>query len=267
VPGNAAEVFRKHYRLKSDRTMPIVLFLAIALAAGAVWWQIWSTWRVYEVDVIPAVEIKVGGVPRTYRLVAPHEPPQGLMPVIFAFHGIGDSPESMVASAELNRLVSGHGFLLVCPRAHDHAWTTIGPDAANPESNEDIQFFDAILNELGQRDDVDLKRVYVVGMSNGASFAQLLATHRSDQIAAVAAHSDTLPREAQASKPTRPFPVMLLVGLEELPAAIQTYREEAARYKQAGLEVELVEISGVGHAWDVRQNEAIWDFLSRHSLP
>ena len=257
----------KHYRLKSDRTMPIVLFLAIALAAGAVWWQIWSTWRVYEVDVIPAVEIKVGGVPRTYRLVAPHVPPPAPMPALVAFHGIGGSPESMVVDADLVSMAVDHGILIVCPQSRDRTWTTNGPDAADPEANDDIEFFDAILTDLGRRKDVDFKRVYVLGISNGASFAQLLATHRSDQIAAVAAHSGTLPREARESKPRRQFPVMLLAGLEELPEAIQTYREEAARFQQAGHEVELVEIPGFGHAWDVRQNEAIWDFLSRHSLP
>lgn len=257
----------KHYRPKSDRTMPIVLFLAIALAAGLVWWRIRSTWRVYEVEVIPATEIEIAGVRRSYRLVMPHASSKGLMPVVFAFHGIGDSPESMEADAHLNRLVADHKFLLVCPQARHRAWTTIGPDAASPESNEDIQFFDAIVAQLRQRGDVDLSRVYVAGMSNGASFAQLLALHRSDQIAAVAAHSGTRPREEHETKPRRAFPLMLLVGLEEPPAAVQAYREETARYKQAGHEVELVEIAGVGHAWDDRQNEAIWRFLSRHSLP
>lgn len=257
----------KIYRLKSDQTASIVLFVAICLAAGAVWWRIWSTWRVYEVDVIPSVEIDVAGDHRTYRLVAPHVPPKELMPVVIAFHGIGESPESLVAATELNRLVADRGILLICPQSRGRAWMTIGEDAADPESNEDLQLFDAILAQLGERGDIDLRRVYAVGMSNGASFAQLLAAHRSDQIAAVAAHSGTLPREAQRSKPRRTFPVMLLVGLDESPAAIQTYREEAARYERAGHEVQLVEIAGVGHAWDVRQNDTIWEFLSRHSLP
>jgi poly(3-hydroxybutyrate) depolymerase len=68
-------------------------------------------------------------------------------------------------------------------------WATMEVDERPLDANPDIQFFDALVEHLSERFDIDLGRVYVVGMSNGASFVQLLTAARPNKIAAAAAHS------------------------------------------------------------------------------
>jgi poly(3-hydroxybutyrate) depolymerase len=67
----------------------------------------------------PAVDIAthsiiVDDTERSYRIAVPHQRSEPL-PVVFAFHGIGDSAESMASYSQLDRVASDHGFLLVYP--------------------------------------------------------------------------------------------------------------------------------------------------------
>lgn len=100
-----------------------------------------------------------------------------------------------------------------------------------------------------------------MGMSNGASFAQLLAFQRSDEIAAVVAHSGSLPKELRSKKLTRPFPILLVVGANDTVEAID---DSAKEYQKNGQTVKLLVVPGIGHAWAKDRNEEFWEFLEKY---
>ena len=195
---------------------------------GFVIWR--SLHEKIDADVYPREEIEVGGGKRTFRLVVPHGVKDGPAPVVFAFHGVGDAPDAMPKYTDLDRLACEHRFVLVYPVANSRMWRTEGPVASTAE-NPDLQFFDALLQHVKQRQQIDDERVYLMGMSNGASFAQLLAFQRSDEIAAVVAHSGSLPKELRSKKPTRPFPILLVVGANDTVEAIE---DSAKEYQENG---------------------------------
>ena len=210
-------------------------------------------------NILPDQTIVVDEAVRQYRLVVPHSLPAEPVPILFAFHGIGDSPEGMAAYSALDRLAADSRFILVYPAARRAMWTTVNVDAENLDENPDIRFFDRLLEDLAGRFPIDPNRIHLVGMSNGASLAQLLAFARPN-VAAVVAHSGPKPHGLRES--ARPFPIMLLAGDEDLAAEAMT--SDAEEYRASKHPVELIPIPGLGHEWSKSHNAAIWEFLSRH---
>ena len=250
----------------SNASTPAVKFYRLAVVVGTVAmiftllaYRVWP--RQIVVQILPDQSIAVDESVRRYRLVIPHSLPADNVPIVFAFHGVGDSPEAMAKYSGLDQVAVENGFLLVYPAARRAMWTTVNVDAQNLDYNPDIRFFDRLLEHLAGRYQIDPNRVYLVGMSNGATFAQLVAFARPD-VAAVVAHSGPMPRDLQSA--TGRFPILLLVGTNDF--AADAMRSDSAEYRNGKHSVGFVAISGLGHEWSLRHNAEIWRFLSSHRL-
>jgi polyhydroxybutyrate depolymerase len=227
------------------------------LAGAIAFWELWNS-----ASVFPDEQITVGETKRSYRLVVPRRLTKPA-PIVFAFHGVGDSPENMARYTKLDRLAAREGVLLVYPEARKGIWATMEVDERPLDANPDVQFFDDLLKHLCKHFDIDSSRVYVVGMSNGASFVQLLTAARPDKVAAAAAHSGPDPREDRSSLSGPPL--MLIVGDEDF--AHFAMQSDAKRYRDGGRTAEFISIPGLGHAWSAKHNWQIWRYLSRYSAP
>jgi len=196
---------------------------------------------------------------RNYRIVVPHKRMQPA-PLVFAFHGIGDSTASMANYSQLDRVAAQNGFFLVYPAALKSMWATMNVDYFDLDSNPDVRFFDQLLEHLASTNQIDHDRIYVMGMSNGATFAQLLATARPNQLAAVVAHSGTRLKDLAECDPS--LPIMLIVG--EKDTACPPMGADANHYLRNGNAVEYVSVPRLAHEWSTRHNNDMWRFLSRH---
>jgi polyhydroxybutyrate depolymerase len=232
------------------------ILLLASVVAILVFWQ-----RPIAADISPNEDIAVDGTTRNYRLVVPHALPKPA-PIVFAFHGIGDSTESMANYSRLDQLAARNGFILVYLAARKSMWATVGANADNLDANVDVRFFDQLLIHLSKDYEIDRNRVYAVGMSNGASFVQLLAVARSKEIAAIAAYSGSKLSHIGSFK--NPLPIMLVVGGNDL--ASREMKTDADQYRSDGHVVEFVSVPGLGHEWPAGHNAEMWNFLSQHSL-
>jgi polyhydroxybutyrate depolymerase len=217
--------------------------------------------RPIAADISPNEDITVDGKTRTYRLVVPHALPKPA-PIVFAFHGIGDSTESMANYCRLDQLAARNGFMLVYLAARRSMWATVDANAVNLNANVDVRFFDQLLIHLSKHHEIDRDRVYAVGMSNGGSFVQLLAVARSQEIAAIAAYSGSKPSHIGSSE--KPLPILLVVGANDL-ASVEM-QSDAEHYRAQGHVVEFVSVPGLGHEWPTGYNAEMWSFLSQHAL-
>lgn len=193
---------------------------------------------------------------RSYRLVTPHELTVPV-PVVFAFHGMGDSPASMAAYSQLDQMAAAHGLLLVYPAGINAMWSTFEFDAEDLDSNRDVRFFDALLARISAQYEIDRERIYLAGMSNGGSFAQLLANARSVEVAAVVACSGTRPKWLKDAE--RPFPILLIAGGKDLAAS--SMRTDLRAYQSAGHDAEFIVVDGLGHEWSCEHNNVAVKFL------
>jgi polyhydroxybutyrate depolymerase len=146
------------------------------------------------------VKWTIDGVERRALVVSPTKPSRARAPLVFAFHGAGDTAENF-ASVDLHHAwpqavvvyMNGLG------RAPGQGGTFQTADAS--ASNRDLKFFDVALADLRQRFQIDDARIYATGFSNGAKFVYLLWVARPKVLAAVAPVAGMLAPSLTLSEP------------------------------------------------------------------
>jgi len=227
------------------------------------------------------------GEQRTYILhVPPTYTPSHTIPLVFIFHGFGLDAEEMIRITDFNTQADASGFIAVYPNGTGRKSSWNGGDCcgeAAVKNVDDVGFVRAIIEEISQSINLDRKRVYATGFSNGAIMSYRLACDLSDMIAAIGPVSAT--QNARTCQPGRPvsiihfhgtdddlnpyeggtssgsvvFPsvketIQLWIGLDSCPTQSQTeesgniVHETYAPCAQ-GAAIELFTILGGKHAW------------------
>ncbi len=136
----------------------------------------------------PIEAIRVDGHIRELILVLPEGGERNTpRPLVMAFHGRTNSNAQVRAYYGLRRTLE-RTAVVAYPSALRQAdgtfsWTVPRDGLSGPP---DLALFDALLTEIGGRYCVDLGRVFLVGHSLGASFANTLACARAERVRAVA---------------------------------------------------------------------------------
>jgi polyhydroxybutyrate depolymerase len=155
----------------------------------------------------PRHSLTVGGVERRYLLhVPPHLAPGRAAALVLAFHGGGTHDWSMPGLTHFDPLADREGFLVAYPDGLDRSWN----DGRGMSAADDVAFVRAVIEDIERSHDVDPRRIYATGISNGGFFSNKLACDLSDKIAAVASVAATMPEKlVSACKPSRPVSVTL----------------------------------------------------------
>lgn len=208
-------------------------------------------------------ELKVSELTRTYRLVVPEGlDPAKPVPLVFVFHGLGDTFITRYSGFE--ELATKKGFIVVFPNGVNRQW-----DLRAAEENRDLRFFDALLERIASKYNVDLRRVYATGMSMGGFFSNLLASKRSERIAAIAPHSGGLGVLAiRGIKAGRKYPVMIVQGAADPLVRVEQGRSSRDAYLKEGHAVEYVEIKDLAHIWARSEDitAKMWKFFLDHPM-
>lgn len=165
-----------------------------------------------------------GGHTRTWMAHVPRNPPgKKLLPLVIALHGGGGTGKNMLklTLGGLNRLADREGFVVIYPDGIDRHWNC-GRNAqetgyrSHRESIDDVGFISALIDTAIQKYDVDPKRVYVTGMSNGAIAAYRLAGELSAKIAAIAAVAGNIAKNLVASyNPANPVSILVINNVND----------------------------------------------------
>jgi polyhydroxybutyrate depolymerase len=164
--------------------------------------------------------LEVDGGTRSYLVhVPPKYDPKHPTSVIMAFHGGGSNAEQMVRFCALNKQADKEGFIVVYPSGtgrFEKMLTWNGGNCcgyAQWNNVDDVTFTRALLDDLAKVANVDSKRVYATGMSNGAIMCYRLASELSDRIAAIAPVSG--PMGTEKCNPKRPVSVIHFHGTDD----------------------------------------------------
>jgi len=140
-------------------------------------------------------------------------------PVVLAYHGGGANAENMVAFSGLNSKADQAGFIVVYPGGTGRLSKLLTFNAGNccgyamANQIDDVEFTRKLLDDLARSANINPKRIYATGMSNGGIMAYRLASELSDRIAAIAPVSG--PMGTESCHPKRPVSIIHFHGTED----------------------------------------------------
>lgn len=137
---------------------------------------------------------------REYRLYVPASYRGAPLPLVVMLHGCSQTPEAFAESTRMNGYAESGQFLVLYPAQKIAAnpvrcWNWFLP-ANQARGSGEPALIVAMVGEVAGQYAVDRKRVYVAGLSAGASMSAILAACYPDVFAAAAIHSGTMYRSA-----------------------------------------------------------------------
>jgi polyhydroxybutyrate depolymerase len=188
-------------------TLPVLIALAITLSATPI--QPGDHMRKLTVD----------GRERSYLV---HVPPKCdakmATPVVLIFHGAGMNAAMTVPFTGMSKKSDEAGFIAVYPNGTGiDPFLTLNAGGRKGElaqhSADDVKYVAHLLDDLANVVNVDPKRVFATGMSNGGMMCYRLAAELSDRIAAIAPVAGTM--AIDGAKPKRPVSVLHFHGTSD----------------------------------------------------
>jgi polyhydroxybutyrate depolymerase len=156
-----------------------------------------------------------GGLSRTYAARVPAKSDaRSALPLVIVLHGGNGSGASIRSVAKFDAVADANGIVAVYPDGFANSWNDArGTTDASLAGVDDVAFVASLIDDVAARTPIDLRRVYVTGISNGGMMSLRLACELSSRIAAAAVVAANLPVLQTAScTPPRAVPVMWVHG-------------------------------------------------------
>ncbi len=133
------------------------------------------------------------------------------LPLVLDIHGLAEGADVHSLMTELPEYGQDQGFLVVSPHGTGSPvrWE-VDPDI---EANADLQYMEALLDQLEAEQCIDLSRVYATGLSMGGMMSSILGCTMADRITAIAPVSGLL--HPASCDPSRPVPVLSFHGTDD----------------------------------------------------
>ena len=137
-------------------------------------------------------DLAIGDDERAYRIHHPTDLPAEPA-LVLVLHGAGGSARQAEESYGWTALADREGFLVAHPDGLHRTWNTEGGccGRAAAQDVDDVAFLTAVVEDVARRTTVDMDRVFVTGMSNGAMMSYTLACS-TDIVAAIAPVAGTM---------------------------------------------------------------------------
>lgn len=231
------------------------------------------------------LEITVSGTQRSARIYAGRRADSEPSPLVLVFHGLGDTVQNFSTAAEFHD--DWPEATVVYPKGKprsDRDGMNGWHGFRDNDENHDLDFIDALLDELPRRYNVDPAQVYVAGFSNGGHLTFNLLLDRPCRFAAFGPIGALAEYVSEARVPR---PVIYLFGRDEPKEYSDAWQQTVvaiARLNRAtgekrewarGLTEFPASPSGAqtvyglynaGHIWPASGNQALIRFFGEHRL-
>jgi polyhydroxybutyrate depolymerase len=163
-----------------------------------------------------SASILVGNIRRSLHWYVPKNVPvSSAVPIIVLLHGGGGSGSNIGAITQaqggFDAFAEQNGFIAIYPDALGAHWND-GRETI-PHRNDDIGFINAAIDHVARLHRVDMRRVFVAGISNGGMMAQRFACESAQSPAGIAVVAANLPRALFNTCQSSPaVPAIFLLG-------------------------------------------------------
>lgn len=157
--------------------------------------------------------VMVDGLQRQFQV---HVPPgydrSKPMPVVLIFHGLHMNSTMMMGMTGFNPVADHNNFIAVYGDGINNRWS----DGRTSSGVDDIAYVTSLLDKLAKEVNVDRRRIYACGISNGGFFAQVLACNLPDRIAAAGVVASTMMDHTQGMmQGSKAVPIVFFLGTDD----------------------------------------------------
>ena len=169
-----------------------------------------------QTELPPPADIVVVEPEREYRLFVPTDLPEEPVPLLIAVHGGSGRDYPFPQQTKFEALAEEEGFIIAYPMSellpgNEGEWQL----NTTPESRQDIEYIEALIDYIAAIHSIDEKRVYATGYSLGSMFNYELACQLSDRFAAIASHAGTMPVSPDSCDQNSNVAIMHLHGEDD----------------------------------------------------
>jgi|JI10StandDraft_1071094.scaffolds.fasta_scaffold12471_9 polyhydroxybutyrate depolymerase len=139
-------------------------------------------------------------------------------PLVLVLHGYSTNTTYAAPLLQLTAAASTAGFLMIAPAGTvdstgNHFWNATDA-CCNMENSQvdDVAYLDGLITEISAAYNVDPKRIYVAGHSNGAFMAYRMACAKADRIAAIVSVAGATFATPASCAPSQPVSVLQVHG-------------------------------------------------------
>ena len=151
-----------------------------------------------------------GGENRYYLLYVPggYQADGEPLPLVISLHGFTSNPSQQASMTQWHKLAESENFLVVFPAGtgFPRRWRADG------RQETDVQFVADLIDDLDGRYQIDSRRIYADGFSNGGGMVFMLGCRLSDHIAAIGTVAGAYVLPLEACQPERAVPMMVFHG-------------------------------------------------------
>lgn len=248
--------------------------------------------------------LQFDGRTRQYRLYVPQSYDASKpAPLILNYHGFTNNIDIQYNQSNFQQLAEDNQFIFVTPQGLGFlpGWAINNNFGGN---EDDLGFSDALINKIQEDYNINEKRIYATGFSNGGFFSYRLACELSPRIAAVASVAGSMTRvwiDNNQCQPQHPTAVLQITGTNDGVISINGNGtnepiQDVMEYWSAvnngdptpdviqlgggttrsiwdngdnGVTAEFIRVQGKGHSWNggnINTSQEIWDFFSRFDI-
>lgn len=163
-------------------------------------------------------EIKHQNISREFYVYFPKKNVSNF-PLLFVLHAASDNPQKMInlTKASFNKLAHSKNFVVVYPQGYK-GYFNDGRKKPNYEAFkrniDDVGFIENIIYYLYNNYEIDIRKVFFVGFSNGAFMAFKLACE-SHFVKGIGVVSASLPKELYGCNPNSSLSVIIIAGTND----------------------------------------------------
>ncbi|MGB3214871.1 MAG: PHB depolymerase family esterase, partial [Alphaproteobacteria bacterium] len=165
-----------------------------------------------------------GGIERTYDLYDPYPNIEAKRPLVIVLHGYTGSVQKIMNDNNPNRtwldLARRERFIVAIPNGLVSAgrfkdWNDCRKDKSSKTHSDDLGFIKLLIHTLIREKNVDAKRIYVTGTSNGGHMSLRVALEAPEIVAAISPVAAAMPQFSACEFLKKPVPVLFINGTED----------------------------------------------------
>ena len=161
--------------------------------------------------VVANCALPPGLVARSCAIITPPSVTAGeKLPVVVLLPGLGAGPVEIQGVGDWRRAVVDRRFMLVSPQGVADSWNAGSCcGIARGAGVDDVDYLNRLIDEVSARSDVDPKRIFMAGFSNGGMMTYRYVCAHGDRLAAAASVAGT---KVISCAPPHPVPMLHIHG-------------------------------------------------------